>query len=80
MSRISIRLKIYSCPSSALYTVLTVWNGDRLTDMTVKAIMWENGAAFRTESVTVNDGETMEFAIWDSFTCPKVLPKEIVMH
>lgn len=63
-----------------MYTVLTVWNGDRLTDMTVKAITWENGAAFRTESVTVNDGETMEFAIWDSFTYPKVLPKEIVMH
>ena len=76
-SRVTGTMIDFNNSGKTLYTVLTVWNGDRMTDIVINPITWSDGASFTTGYVNVADGETVSFAVWDRLYNPTVLLKDI---
>ena len=56
-----------------VYAILTVWQGEKLTDISVTEISLVDGEGFRTESVEFTDGQRVEFALWETLHMPSVL-------
>lgn len=55
------------------FVVLTVWDGGRMTGLSVTPVEWADGTVFRTQPVELSEGQTLEYAVWDSLNVPGVI-------
>ena len=57
------------------FAIISVWQEGKLMEIKVNELSWENGGVFETDKVNFEDGQQLEFSVWDGFALPNVIHK-----
>lgn len=67
--------------SKSVYIILTVWENNKMTDITVtEKILSKTNKTFTTNNVELKEGQKAELYVWDSLSSPNVLTTKIYRY